>query len=446
MKFRKFGKALLMSALSLGAVLSVTSCVQSYTVGFLFVTGTQTSGTPGQGIISGFKIDHNTGKLTAIHGLPIASGGFYPERVVLITGSRFLYVLNKGGENCTAASVCTGANIVQFAVGGNGILSQQNVFPTAGLNPFRMIPDATGSHLFVLDHDAPSNASCSLALGPSATTCADITVFNIDASTGRLSILENAQVSSASGAPLPYFPVPANPIDMALANGSLLILSGTPASGDSVFPYTYSGGNGQLTIGQNTSQPLNISNATTIQSGANFVYVMDDEPLTIPPNDAGSVFPAGTYPSQILPFSVGTGGSLQAQTGGPVPNASAQTDPLFILFEGSSGSKWAYVANYGNNSNTTNAQSGINGYDINTTTQQLIPMTGAPFGSGAGPRCLVEDPTNNFIYTANFNDSTVTGLSLDHNEGVLRPLPGNANKAYALPGPATHCVVDGRTS
>ena len=39
MKFTKFGKALLMSALSLGVVLGITSCVQSYTVGYLYVTG-----------------------------------------------------------------------------------------------------------------------------------------------------------------------------------------------------------------------------------------------------------------------------------------------------------------------------------------------------------------------------------------------------------------------
>ena len=75
MKFKKFGKALLMSALSAGAVLSVTSCVQSYTVGFLYVTGTVTAQTSGNGIISGFKIDHNTGNLVPINGLPVASGG-----------------------------------------------------------------------------------------------------------------------------------------------------------------------------------------------------------------------------------------------------------------------------------------------------------------------------------------------------------------------------------
>ena len=78
MKFTKFGKALLMSALSVAVVLSVTSCVQSYTVGFLYVTGTVTAQSSGNGIISGFKIDHNTGKLTTINGLPDRLGRSQP--------------------------------------------------------------------------------------------------------------------------------------------------------------------------------------------------------------------------------------------------------------------------------------------------------------------------------------------------------------------------------
>ena len=74
MKFTKFGKALLISALSAAVALSITSCVESYTVGYLFVTGTVTSQSGGNGIISGYHIDHNTGKLTTVHGLPISSG------------------------------------------------------------------------------------------------------------------------------------------------------------------------------------------------------------------------------------------------------------------------------------------------------------------------------------------------------------------------------------
>ena len=110
MKFTKFGKVLLMSALSVAVVLSITSCVQSYTVGFLYVTGTTTAQPNGNGIISGFRIDHNTGKLTSINGLPISSGGANPVRAVLTTGSRFLYVLNRGiSQNPAGSSICTTA-------------------------------------------------------------------------------------------------------------------------------------------------------------------------------------------------------------------------------------------------------------------------------------------------------------------------------------------------
>src|SRR5580658_878116 len=137
MKFTKFGKALLMSALSGAVILSVSSCVESYSVGYLYVTGTVTSQSGGNGIITGFHIDHNTGKLAPIDGLPISSGGANPVRAVLITGSKFLYVLNRGvnssgGSDCTTADPCQNSNITEFAVGGNGILTAEETFYTQG--------------------------------------------------------------------------------------------------------------------------------------------------------------------------------------------------------------------------------------------------------------------------------------------------------------------------
>ncbi len=160
MKFTKFGKALSIGALSVAVVFGVTSCVQSYTVGYLYVTGTVTASTGNNGIISGYKIDHNTGALTTINGLPVSSGGSNPVRAVLTLGSRFLYVLNRGvngsgNGNCygTGANACQNANITQFAVGGNGILTPQETFFSQGINPFRMFADSSGSYLFVLDHD-----------------------------------------------------------------------------------------------------------------------------------------------------------------------------------------------------------------------------------------------------------------------------------------------------
>ena len=284
MKFRKFGKMLLMSALSAGLVIGISSCKQSYSVGFLYVTGNQTASTTGQGIISGFKIDHNTGNLTAIVGLPVSTGGANPVRAWLLTGGRFLYVLNRGtttdGGPCSPTDVCSNANITQFSIGGNGILAPQGTYYTQGHNPFRLIADSQGSHLYVLDHDAPSGAGCALVFGQQVTTCGDITAFSIDATTGRLSYLLNSQVTSASGAPLPYFPVPANPIDFALASNYFLTLSGTPTTpgGDTVFPYAYNNSSGQLTVNQNTSQPLNIAQGTAIVAAGGEIYVLDDGP------------------------------------------------------------------------------------------------------------------------------------------------------------------------
>ena len=439
MTFTKFGKALLMSALSAAVVLSVSSCVESYTVGFLYVTGTITSGSSGNGIISGFKIDHNTGRLKTIHGLPVSSGGANPVRAVLITGSRFLYVLNRGvnssgGSDCTTADPCQNSNITEFSVGGNGILTAQETFYTQGINPFRLVGDTSGNYLYVLDHDAPSSAACALALGSAATTsCGDITAFQVNQTTGRLSLIVNAQVSAASGTPLPYFPIPADPIDFSLSAGFLLSLSGTPSTGDVVFPYAFNSSTGQLTISQNSVQPLSIYEGTAIVPGTGYIYVLDNEGTDVVGSGATS---------QILPFTVGTGGALQAQTGGVVPDDSTLANPIFLLVE--SKGKFLYVANQGNNVQGTSPTSGLAGYVIDPSTHQLSFIAGEPFGSGSGPQCLVEDPSDQFIYSADFNDSTVTGRVVDPNSGVLNNL--RVASSYALQGPATWCLVDGRTS
>jgi 6-phosphogluconolactonase len=439
MKFRKFGKALLMTAISAGAVFGVTSCVQSYSVGFLYVIGQQTASTNGAGVISGFKIDHNTGNLKAIAGLPVSSGGANPGRSVLLLGGRFLYVLNQGsttdGGPCSPTDVCSNANIVQFAIGGNGVLSPQQTFFTQGHNPFRILADAAGAHLFVLDHDAPDSTGCALVFGSGATGCGDITVFQVDSSTGRLSYVLNSQVTAASGSPLTYFPVPANPIDFAFSSNTVLTLSGTTAAGDSVFPYGYNGASGQLSVNQNSSQPLGMHNATALVVASSVVYVLDN-----------GVNTSGTH-GQIFAYSAGTNGALQAQANGYYADDPTMSNPNLVL--AANNGKWLYVLNEGDNTNNTNAQSGIAAFTIFQPYQlKPIPNGGQTAGTGAGPQCILEDPSNQFIYTANFNDSTVTGLSIDENQGNLRALSTatHAKGSYLLPGPATWCVATGRTS
>jgi 6-phosphogluconolactonase (cycloisomerase 2 family) len=465
MKFTKFGKALLMSAISAGVVFSVTSCLEDYSVGYLYVTGTVTADTTGNGIVSGFKIDHNTGKLTPINGLPVSSGGANPVRAVLLTGSRFLYVLNRGASTnpagssiCTTAYPCKNANITQFAIGANGILTPQETFYTQGLNPFRMIADSPGSYIYVLEHDSLYNGAPSSATNPNpncaavltgATICGDITAFQVNSATGRLQPVVNDQVTAfGGGAPLTYFPIPSNPVDFVMASGIILTMSGTSTTastsypytgGATVYPYNYNSTNGQLTVSQNSANQLNITKGTTLVSAGGYVFVLD--------NEAPNPNPTLTA-SQILPYTVGSGGALLATTSGPIPDDPNQSNPIYLVEENKG--KWFYVANQGNNvTGSGTAQSGLAGYVMNSPFQPTeIAGTPIGFGTGGGPQCLVEDPSNQFFYTANFNDSSVTGQSIDQNSGNLSPLSQStkAPSEYTLTGPPTWCLVDGRTN
>ena len=161
-----------------------------------------------------------------------------------------------------------------------------------------MVADSSGSFIYVLDHDSPdpsstssapvastNNANCAAAL-TSATTCGDITAFSVNSTTGRLTLLQNTQVTTAGGGtPLPYFPVPANPVDFVMASGTVLTMSsaqttvdtttGAYIGGSTVFPYTYNASNGQLTVNQNTAQTLNIAQGTALVTGSSYVFVLD---------------------------------------------------------------------------------------------------------------------------------------------------------------------------
>lgn len=457
MKFRKFGKTVLTAALSSAIVISLSSCVRSFTVGYLYVTGTVTATPSGNGIISGFKIDNNTGKLVAMHGLPVSSGGSNPSRAVLIPGGRFVYILNRGtnaagGTDCTASDPCNNANIQQFVVGGNGILTPQETFYTQGLNPFRLLSDSSGNFLLALDHDAPSNAYCGVVI-TGAKSCGDITAFAVNANTGRLSLVVNSQLSTFAGTNVTYFPVPANPIDFSFATGTVFTLAGTPSASPSsvattaqtVFPYGYSSNNGQLSsTGQGSPQVLSngsgnpVGQASAVIYAGGRIYVLDNEPITV---TTGGV--TTTSPSQILPYTIGTGGALQSATGGAVPDDPNESSPIYLIVEAKG--KFLYLANQQGANASTGA--GITAFVISggNTSSQLSENPGSPYGTGANPQCLVEDPSNQYIYTANATDSTVTGRLLDPNSGSLRQMSGSTG-TFPLNGPASWCFVSGRTN
>ncbi len=235
MKFTKFGKALLMSALSVGVILGITSCVQSYSVGYLYVTGTVTAQTTGNGIISGFKIDHNTGKLITHQ----RAADFFRRRQSRPRRSadrRALYLCVEPGRQWRRGRdlhhrrpmpelqhypVLDRRQRHSYRPGDVLYPGHQSVphrCRQLGQLHLRAGSRFTGAQRRSVQRCKPEPELCT-GSGTGVTTCGDITAFKIDPTTGRLTLVVNSQVTSASGAALPYFPVPSDPIDFVLGIG-----------------------------------------------------------------------------------------------------------------------------------------------------------------------------------------------------------------------------------
>jgi 6-phosphogluconolactonase (cycloisomerase 2 family) len=432
MKFRKFGQMSLALAVSLGIGLGVTSCSTDHTVGYFWVTGQQYNQ------ISGFKIDNNVGNLIATPNSPYGSGGTNPIKVVVANAGKFLYVLNAGcggtGQAACASGVAadnTGPNISLFTVGGQGALSFQAAYTSQGNLPISIQTDSSGAHLFVLDSTVTDPTTCKgyVSSNP-ATICGDITAFNIDPNTGRLSLITNQTVKNSDGTNLSYFPVGSSPINFVVVPSNSFIYTIEKGSGSAIDPtqavFVYSNSAGQLTLTQNTPIPTNATELTYIYASTKYVYLIDAE--------------NGTSPGQILPYTTGTNGALQSLVGGQVNNSGtvANPGPMIVDHQG----KFLYLADQGPNLTATSAASSVSAFFIDPTTGRLTPLaTSVPFGAGSSPQCILEDPSNQYLYTANFSDSSVTGAVINSTTGTLTTL--RRNTSFAAAGNPTWCTASG---
>jgi 6-phosphogluconolactonase (cycloisomerase 2 family) len=433
MKFRKFGRIGLALAVSLGTGLGVTSCSTNHTVGYFYTTGSQYNQ------ISGFRIDNNVGGLTPVPNSPFASGGVNPVKVLTANAGKFLYVLNAGCGGTsqiacpsgTAASD-SGANISLFTIGGQGGISFQAAYTSQGNSPISMQTDSSGTHLFVLDSTVTDPTTCvGYVPGDSATICGDITSFNIDPNTGRLSLITNQGVKNGNGTNLSYFPVGSSPINFFVTPSNSFIYTIEKGSGSTLDPsqavFVYANSSGQLTLSQNTPIPTGATELTYIYvSAKENVYLIDAQ--------------NGTTAGQILPYTIGTNGALQSLVGGQVVNSGtvANPGPMIVDHQG----KFLYLANAGPNLTATSEASSVSAYFIDPTTSRLTPLaTSVPFGSGSSPRCIIEDPSNQYLYTANYSDSTVTGAVINSSTGTLTTL--RKNTSFGAAGQPTWCTASG---
>ena len=432
MKFRKFGRISLALAVSLAMGMGVTSCSTDHTIGYLYVTGSQYNQ------ISAFRIDNNLGNLVPIPNSPFGSGGFNPVKELVANAGKFLYVLNAGcgGSSQVACPADTppsdsGANISLFTIGGKGALSFQAAYTSQGNQPIAIQTDASGAHLFVLDSTVPDPTTCSYAVTTPASLCGDITAFNIDPNTGRLSLITNQQVKNpTTGTNLPYFPIGSSPIYFVVVPSNSYIYVIEKGSGSAADPsqavFVYGVSSGQLTLTQNTPIPTYATELTYIYASSKYVYLIDAE--------------NGTTAGQILPYTIGTNGALQTLVHGAVNNTGTTANPGPMIVDHQN--KFLYLTNQGPNLTQTSPASSVSAFSIDPTTGFLMPLASpVPFGSGSSPRCILEDPSNQYLYTANYADSSVTGAVINSATGTLTNL--RKSSTFATTGQPTWCVASG---
>jgi len=419
MKLSRIGRVSMALVVSVAMGLGMTACGGG-TIGFMWVLGTQYNQ------IAGFKIDDFTGNLTAIPHSPFTSGGADPVSIVVKPGGRFVYVVNKGGGNGPAADLpCgTAGSISEFSVGGQGVLTFQQCFQSQGTTPVWAAHDTTGNFLYVLDQIA-KDATCPAPTGDPTACYGGITVFAVDPNTGRLTLVLNQQIKAPgdTGLQQTYFAVGQTPTMMAVSGGCVFTLN---SATQTVSPYAV-GTSGQLTLTNTPEFNSGAVTPTSIIAGGSNIYI----------TDAGA--PNTNSPGQILPFTVGaTSCSLNTITGGTVANISPAANPVYSLTD--SKNRFVYVANQ-STTDTTNPNSSISAFNIQTTgqLQQLNDPGNNPYTVGAGPVCMVEDPSNQYIYTSN-GDGTVTGKTIS-TTGTLSDL--RRGSTFTATGQATCLAVSG---
>lgn len=390
--------------------LGMTACGGG-TIGYMWVLGTQYNQ------IAGFKIDDFTGNLTAIVGSPFSSSGTNPVSIVFKPGGRYVYVVNQGTGT-------TAGNVSEFSVGGDGVLTYQASFSSQGTTPVWAVMDSTGNYLYVLDQLAPSTAFCPVK----GTPCGDITVFSIAGDTGRLSLVQNQPQLDANGTPITYFPVGIQPIMMMNSGACLFTVN---SADNTVFPYATNGTTGVLAQTGTAPTTTPATKITSINGRGSYVYLTDAGATTASP---------GGF---ILPYTVGTNCALNTLTGGSVANLPLTANPTYSFTD--TKNKYLYILNQ-STTNTTNTNSTISAFTIDPTNGKLqqIPDTNNPYPVGSGPVCMVEDPTNQYVYTSNRADGTVTGKIINTNTGQLSDL--TRGSTFPATGLSTCLTISGSTS
>jgi hypothetical protein len=207
---------------------------------------------------------------------------------------------------------------------------------------------------------------------------------------------------------------------------------------------------GQLLVTQNSEFPITgAANLVYVTSGGSYLYLLD----------AGN---AANPSGAIYIYTAGTNGALASVVGGAETQAAlgypTVVGPTVMTTVGTgSTNTFVYVANTGlNTSSQVEPASNISAYDVvSGGTTVLQPIAGAgsagtvTTGANAGPRCILEDPSNQYLFVANHDTNSIVGYIINTEAGALTGQRGkgtlvdSSTSSNLVPGEPTWCVASG---
>lgn len=431
----------LFASLALG--LGMTACGGG-TVGYMWVLGQEYNQ------VMGFKVDEYSGNLTEVPNAPFSSNGSVPVSLVLKSGGRYLYIINQGV--CPASGCGTAHNVGQsialYSVGGDGTIVFQYKYESQGYYSMWAQMDTSGTYLYVVDKYSPGYDSNTNKYNlPNTDGNGSITVFQTDPNTGRLTLVTNSQ-TQRNGVNTPFWEVGPAPI-MAKSLGGCLytVNSGTINGLQTITPFSVGNG-GQLVFTTTGNIPINqvtgyATDINSINGSGSYVFLTDGK--------NGVLY--GYNTSGTCGLSALNGGTTQVANnsnftgtpppGAPTPLFPGTSEPTYAMID--SNNKYLYIVNTSTTSTlVTTPYSSVSAVSIISSNNELTPVLGAPYPVGSGPTCIVEDPTNQYIYTSNYLGGSVTGFQINPGTGELSNL--TKGSTFTATGQASCLIISGAVS
>ncbi len=389
MKLNRTSQLVLVSAVGLLASGFLSACsflTGTLTVDFVYVTSALAAGPNQYGEVNVFEINRESGRMRQIPASPFPSGGRNPVAESPSPDNTNLYVVNEDDNT-----------IVQFVIGNDGKLYPQNTVNTPGVFPIRVA--VGGKSLYVLDTYQPL-PTCSVA----APCSGSVAVFPIKSDDSLDAPVANASVGGN------YWPLilPGNPTHVMTPTGIT-----TAASGAYVYVTAYdstAGGGYIFGFAVNADGTL-----TALNSGVPFAAGKQPSAAASDPN-GNYLYATDAAAGNVLSYQI-NGGMLTPVNGSPFP-AGSQPSAITVDATG----KFVIVAN---------AQDAT----LNTyiSTAGVLANAGT-YTTGTQPVAVGIDPAlNQYIYTANFLDGTVSGFQLNTTNGTLLNSQFSPFKSSAQP-------------